>query len=117
MQNKNMKNENRFPDTENQGNSENIDINTDENLSGSTHLNEPVSDEPEIEKLKAELEEQKEINRELYYLFYLEQEKKRKEVYTITKMQEAQLRELKRSLDDIVNKISPDDEITDPSIP
>src|ERR1700754_931243 len=60
MQNKNMKNENRFPDAENQGNSGNIDINTDENLSGSTHLNDPVSDESELEKLRTELEEQKE---------------------------------------------------------
>ena len=35
------------------------DINADENISGTTHLNEPVSDEPEQEKLKAELEELK----------------------------------------------------------
>lgn len=34
-----------------------IDINTDENLSGTTHLNEPVSEESELEKLKAELKE------------------------------------------------------------
>jgi molecular chaperone GrpE len=34
-----------------------IDINTDENLSGTTHLNEPVADESEIEKIKAELDE------------------------------------------------------------
>ena len=33
------------------------DINTDENQSGSTHLNEPVGEESELEKLKAELEE------------------------------------------------------------
>lgn len=38
-------------------NQSNIDINTDENLSGTTHLNEPVAEESEIEKLKAELEE------------------------------------------------------------
>ena len=49
---------------ENQGGPENynensmgIDINTDENLSGTTHLNEPVSEESELEKLKAELDE------------------------------------------------------------
>jgi molecular chaperone GrpE len=36
-----------------------IDINTDENLSGTSHLNEPVTDEPELEKLRAELEESK----------------------------------------------------------
>lgn len=33
------------------------DINADENISGSTHLKEPVTDEPELEKLKAELAE------------------------------------------------------------
>jgi len=36
-----------------------IDINTDENLSGTTHLNEPVSEESELEKLKAELAQMK----------------------------------------------------------
>lgn len=36
-----------------------IDINTDENQSGATHLNEPVTEESELEKLKAELEESK----------------------------------------------------------
>jgi len=36
-----------------------IDINTDENLSGTTHLNEPVGEESELEKVKAELEETK----------------------------------------------------------
>jgi molecular chaperone GrpE len=34
-------------------------VNTDENVSGTTQLNEPVSEETEIERLKAELEEQK----------------------------------------------------------
>jgi len=37
----------------------NSDINTDENLSGSSRLNEPVSEESELEKLRAELEDQK----------------------------------------------------------
>ena len=37
----------------------NIDINTDESLSGTSHLNEPVSEGSELEKVKAELEEQK----------------------------------------------------------
>jgi molecular chaperone GrpE len=37
----------------------NIDINTDESLSGTSHLNEPVSEESELEKVRAELEEQK----------------------------------------------------------
>lgn len=36
-----------------------MDINTDENLSGTTHLNEPVAEESELEKIKAELEESK----------------------------------------------------------
>ena len=58
MQKKNMKKEHQF-DPENQENNGNIDINTDESLSGSTHLSEPVTEESELEKLKAELEEQK----------------------------------------------------------
>jgi molecular chaperone GrpE len=36
-----------------------IDINTDENLSGTTHLNEPVEEESEIERLRVEIEESK----------------------------------------------------------
>lgn len=36
-----------------------IDINTDENQSGSTHLNEPISEESELERLKSELEDTK----------------------------------------------------------
>ncbi|HPA57998.1 MAG TPA: DUF1016 N-terminal domain-containing protein, partial [bacterium] len=36
-----------------------MNINTDENLSGSTGLNEPVGEESEVEKLKNELEEAK----------------------------------------------------------
>jgi len=36
-----------------------FDLNTDENQRGSTHLNEPVADESEMEKLKTELEESK----------------------------------------------------------
>ncbi|HEX4875743.1 MAG TPA: nucleotide exchange factor GrpE [Chitinophagaceae bacterium] len=36
-----------------------IDINTDENMSGSTHLNEPVGEESELAKMKAELDEAK----------------------------------------------------------
>lgn len=34
-----------------------IDINTDESLIGTTHLNEPVAEESELEKLKADLDE------------------------------------------------------------
>lgn len=36
-----------------------LNINADENQSGSTHLNEPVETEPELEKLRAELQESK----------------------------------------------------------
>jgi len=32
-----------------------VDINTDENISGTNHLNEPVANEDEIEKLRAEI--------------------------------------------------------------
>ncbi len=38
---------------------ENFGLNTDENAAGTTHLNEPVSEESEMEKLQAELQEQK----------------------------------------------------------
>jgi molecular chaperone GrpE len=46
----------------NQDNGDAFDINTDENVSGSTHLNEPVgvANEEEIEKLKAEVQDLKE---------------------------------------------------------
>jgi molecular chaperone GrpE len=40
-------------------NSTTFDINTDENQNGSTHLNEPVAEESEIEKLKTDLAEEK----------------------------------------------------------
>jgi molecular chaperone GrpE len=36
-----------------------FDINTDENAAGTSHLNEPVADENEMEKVAAELKEQK----------------------------------------------------------
>ena len=44
----------------NQDNGDAFDINTDENVSGSTRLNEPVANEDEIEKLKAEVQDLKE---------------------------------------------------------
>jgi molecular chaperone GrpE len=51
---------------ENQNNSTEIaelnetpSINTDENAAGTTHLNEPVSEESEMEQLRAEIQEQK----------------------------------------------------------
>jgi molecular chaperone GrpE len=46
-----------------------IDINTDENAAGTTHLNEPIQEESEMEKLKAELQEQKERYLRLYAEF------------------------------------------------
>lgn len=36
-----------------------MDINTDESISGSSHLNEPVASEDEVEKLKSEIQELK----------------------------------------------------------
>jgi len=53
------KNSDKDIQKENLENNGNIDINTDESLSGTSHLNEPVSEESELEKLKAEVEEQK----------------------------------------------------------
>jgi molecular chaperone GrpE len=41
------------------GSNEGIDINTDDSMSGTSHLNEPVADESELEKVRAELEEAK----------------------------------------------------------
>jgi molecular chaperone GrpE len=46
-------------DMNEQANNPGFDINTDENQNGTTHLNEPVAEESEIEKLKAELAEEK----------------------------------------------------------
>ena len=40
-------------------NHEGMDINSDENQSGSTHLNDPISEESDLDKLKAELEDAK----------------------------------------------------------
>jgi molecular chaperone GrpE len=59
MQKKNMNKEAKFDPDESRENNGNIDINTDESQSGSSHLNEPVAEETEIEKLKEELQEQK----------------------------------------------------------
>ena len=59
MHKKNTDRDTKFNPVENQENEGNIDINTDESLSGTSHLNEPVGEESELEKLKAELEDQK----------------------------------------------------------
>ncbi|HEX6192607.1 MAG TPA: nucleotide exchange factor GrpE [Chitinophagaceae bacterium] len=55
MPEKDMKEEQHINPDSNSG----IDINTDENQSGTTHLNEPVGEETELEKLRMELEEAK----------------------------------------------------------
>ena len=49
----------QFNPDENLDNEGQIDLNTDESLSGTSHLNEPVAEETEIAQLKAELQEQK----------------------------------------------------------
>ena len=36
-----------------------FDVNADENAAGTSHLNEPVAEESAMEKLQAELQEQK----------------------------------------------------------
>ena len=59
MHKKNVDKETKFNPLESHENEGNIDINTDESLSGMSHLNEPVVEESELEKLKAELEDQK----------------------------------------------------------
>lgn len=40
-----------------QGNGAGVGINTDENISGNSHLNEPVAEESEIEKLKQQIDD------------------------------------------------------------
>ncbi|PWU04013.1 MAG: nucleotide exchange factor GrpE [Bacteroidetes bacterium] len=47
----------------------NMDMNADENLAGTTHLNEQVAEEAELEKMSSELEEQKEKYLRLYAEF------------------------------------------------
>jgi len=49
------KNETEINQTESNG----MNINTDENIAGTQHLNEPVAEENEVEKLKSEIEEYK----------------------------------------------------------
>lgn len=46
-------------DNQNPDNNAGFDINADENQDGTTHLNEPVADDSELENLKAELEDAK----------------------------------------------------------
>jgi molecular chaperone GrpE len=42
-----------------------VNINSDENIAGDQHLNEPVAEESEVEKLKAEIEDLKQKNTDL----------------------------------------------------
>ena len=49
--------ENKFNRSGDPLDSNEMDLNTDENQNGSTHLNEPVGEESELEKLKAEVVE------------------------------------------------------------
>lgn len=46
-------------ETTNTEESVNMDINTDDSVGGTTHLNEPVAEESALEKLKSELEDSK----------------------------------------------------------
>ena len=52
---KEAKEQAKMPNNEEQG----VGINADENISGTTHLNEPLTDEPEIELLRNDLGEMK----------------------------------------------------------
>lgn len=53
-------NEVNNPEMESAENQPGIDINADENQHGTTHLSEPLESEPELEKLRTELQESKE---------------------------------------------------------
>jgi len=44
---------------EQESNMQEVNINTDENITGTSNLNEPVAEESELEKIKAELEDSK----------------------------------------------------------
>ena len=58
MRQKDMKEANERAKMQNTENPE-VGINADENMSGTSHLNEPVTDEPELETLRNELGEMK----------------------------------------------------------
>lgn len=63
--------EKQMPNNEQDNSVETADfsINADENAAGTTHLNEPVENDSEIEKLQAELKEQKDKYIRLYAEF------------------------------------------------
>src|ERR1700738_4600444 len=54
-----MKQKDMTENTPNTDGMNGFDINTDENAAGTSHLNAPVGEENEIEKLETELKEQK----------------------------------------------------------
>src|ERR1700694_970212 len=53
-----MKNNDRHNRSQDEDANVSININTDENIAGDQHLNEPVADETEVEKLKEQVNEQ-----------------------------------------------------------
>lgn len=59
MEENNVQAETEATTIESTDNTAGMGMNTDENAAGTTHLNEPVAEESEMEKLKAELAEQK----------------------------------------------------------
>jgi len=59
MEENNVQVETEATTIESTDNTADMGMNTDENAAGTTHLNEPVAEESEMEKLKAELAEQK----------------------------------------------------------
>jgi len=59
MQKKNMNKEAQLNRDENLKDNGNVDLNTDESQTGTSHQNEPATGENELEKLEAELREQK----------------------------------------------------------
>lgn len=59
MEENNVQVETEATTIESTDNTAGMGMNTDENAAGTTHLNEPVAEESEMEKLKAELAEQK----------------------------------------------------------
>ncbi|MDB5229543.1 MAG: nucleotide exchange factor GrpE [Chitinophagaceae bacterium] len=61
-----QENEMNHPEQQTAENGEDYNINADENAAGSTHLNQPVTDGDELEKLQAELQEQKDKYLRLY---------------------------------------------------
>jgi molecular chaperone GrpE len=65
MEEKGMKNQ----EQENTVETADFSINADENAAGTTHLNEPVEDESELEKTQLELKEQKDKYLRLYAEF------------------------------------------------